>query len=88
MPMTALLSTPHLELLDCLIATDLEVDRLRAELRGLDRRLAAARRHTAGPEARTPLRSAYLRRVEAEYEEVVGQLHEARRVAQVLVRIG
>jgi hypothetical protein len=85
--MTAIASTPRLELLDCLIATDLEVDRLRGRLRALDRRLAGARRHLAGAAA-APLGSAYLRRVEGEYEEVVGQLHEARRVAQALVRIG
>jgi hypothetical protein len=86
--MTAIASTPRLELLDCLIATDLEVDRLRRRLRALDRRLAAARRHLARAGARPPLGSAYLRRVEGDYEEVVGQLHEARRVAQALVRIG
>jgi hypothetical protein len=86
--MTAIASTPRLELLDCLIATDLEVDRLRGRLRALDRRLAGARRHLAGADAGASLGSAYLRRVEDEYEEVVGELHEARRVAQALVRIG
>jgi hypothetical protein len=85
--MTAMLSTPRLELLDCLIAVDLEVDRLRKRLRDLDRRLVVARRRVSRAGDRPGLGRAHLDRVEAEYEEVVGQLHEARHVAQALVRI-
>ncbi len=79
--MTAMHATPRLELPDCLLATDLQVDRLRRRLRELDRRLDGARPHLAGPDARSPVGSAYLRRVGDEYEEVVGQLHEARHLA-------
>ena len=53
--MAAMIATPRLALLAPLIAAGLEVDRLRGRLRVLDRRLVAARRHVAGPTARTPV---------------------------------
>jgi hypothetical protein len=84
--MTAMLSTPRLELIDCLIAADLEVDRLLRQLRGLARRLVGARRHLARPGARTALGYAYLRRAEGEYREVQDLLRAARGEAQALVR--
>lgn len=85
--MTALLSTPRLELLDSLIAADIEVDRLLGQLQGLDRRLGRAHRAMAGPDPRTALGSAYLRRAEGEYETALGRLRDARRGAEALCRI-
>jgi hypothetical protein len=86
MPMTAMLSTPRLELLDCLLAADLEVDRLRAHLRGLGRGLIGARLHLAQPGGRTALGRAYLRQLEGAYEEAMAELRAARREAQSLAR--
>jgi hypothetical protein len=85
--MTATFATPRIELIDCLIAADLEVDRLLGRLRGLARRLIGARRHLARPDARTTLGRAYLHRVEDEYGEALGELRAARRVAHALVRV-
>ncbi len=85
--MTALLSTPRLELLDSLIDADIEVDRLLGQLQSLDRRLGRAHRAMAGPEARTPLGYAYLRRAEGEYEAALGQLRVACREARALAQI-
>jgi hypothetical protein len=82
--MIATSETPPLELIDRLIDADLEVERLLERLRGLDRRLARARGHVAGPDAHTPLRQAYLCWVEGEYGAALGQLRAARRRAQAL----
>jgi hypothetical protein len=79
--MIATSETPPLELIDRLIAADLEVDRLLRQLRGLARRLVGARRHLARPGARPALGLAYLRRIEGEYGEVQDQLRAARREA-------
>jgi hypothetical protein len=87
MPMTAMLSTPRLELLDCLIDAGLEVARLREQFQHLERRLGRARRHLAGPDACTPLRRAYLGWVEGEYGEALEQLRVARMRAQALCRL-
>jgi hypothetical protein len=87
--MTAMHATPRLELPDCLLATDLQVDRLRRRLRELDRRLDGARPHLAGPDARSPVGSAYLRRVGDDYEERRWWASSTRpATSQALVRIG
>lgn len=85
--MTAMISTPHIELIDCLIAADLEVARLLDRLRGLGRRLIGARRHLDRPDARLNLGRAYLYQVEGEYAEVLGELRDARREALALIRV-
>ena len=85
--MTAMLSTPRLELIDRLIAADSEVVRLLAHLRDLDRRLAAARYYRDRSAVHTPLGHAYLGRLEGEYEAALVELRAARREAQALVRV-
>jgi hypothetical protein len=87
MPMTAMIATPRLEFLDRLVAADLEVARLREQFQYLERRLGRARRHLAGPDARTPLRRAYLGWVEGEHGEALEQLRVARMRAQALCRL-
>jgi hypothetical protein len=82
--MIATSATPPLELIDCLIDADLEVERLLERLRGLARRLVGARRQLDKPGAGTALGYAYLRRIEGEYGEVMRQLRVARRRAQAL----